>query len=212
MNAYDRYVLPKLIDIACGIGPVMRVRQSLIPRATGHVLEIGIGTGLNLPFYDAQKVHSIVGVDPAAQMHVRGAERARSIAIPVEMIAVDVQGIASEAARFDTIVMTFTLCSIADPLPALVEMRRVLKPDGQLLFAEHGLAPHRSVSQWQRRLTPAWKRVAGGCHLDRDITALITAAGFELRECRTSYLPGPTPMTYVYSGQAGVAQLEPESL
>ncbi|UAW98069.1 class I SAM-dependent methyltransferase [Halopseudomonas nanhaiensis] len=212
MNVYDRYVLPKLIDFACGIGPVMNVRRSLIPRASGEVLEIGIGTGLNLAFYDAEKVHSIIGVDPAAQMHALGAERARLIDIPVEMIAVDVQGIAAETARFDTIVMTFTLCSIVDPMPALIEMRRVLKPDGQLLFAEHGLSPHRSVSQWQHRLTPAWRRVAGGCHLDRDIGGLITAAGFELTECREEYIPGPKPMTYVYAGRARVERLQPETL
>lgn len=202
MNPYDRYVLPKLIDLACGISPVMHVRGAVVPQAGGEVLEVGIGTGLNLRYYDSAKVVSIVGVDPAAQMHALCQQRAKAIDIPVEMIALDVQGVASASARFDTIVMTFTLCSIVDPISALREMRRVLKPDGRLLFAEHGAAADRSVMRWQRRLTPTWKRFAGGCHLDRDIPELIAAGGFTITECQAGYLPGPKPLTYVYSGAA----------
>lgn len=202
MNPYDRYVLPRLIDLACGIGSVMEVRERLVPRASGDVLEIGIGTGLNLRYYDSSRVRSIIGVDPAAQMQGLGNQRASAIPIPIEMVGVDVHGIAADSARFDTVLMTFTLCSIIEPLPALAEMRRVLKPDGQLLFAEHGLAPHRSVRRWQTRLTPVWKRFAGGCHLDRNIPQLLTDAGFHIVECDARYLPGPRPMTYVYAGRA----------
>lgn len=202
MNPYDRYVLPKLIDLACGVGPVMQVRQGLISQASGDVLEVGIGTGLNLHYYDASKVRAIVGVDPAAQMHALGRRRASTLQIPIDMVSVDVHGIAAASATFDTVVMTFTLCSIVEPLSALEEMRRLLKPDGRLLFAEHGLAPHASISRWQTRLTPVWKRFAGGCHLDRNIPHLITQAGFHIVECEAAYLSGPKPMTYVYVGTA----------
>lgn len=202
MNPYERYVLPKLIDVACSAGNVMKARSKIVPQALGEVLEVGIGSGLNLPFYDTKRVSSIVGIDPAAQMQTLARKRASDISIPVEVIAVDVQGIHADTDRFDTIVLTFTLCSIDDPVSALQEMARVLKPDGRLLFCEHGLAPDLSVERWQHRLTPFWKPIAGGCHLDRDIPALIRASGFAINELSEAYLPGPRPMSYVYSGVA----------
>lgn len=202
MNPYERYVLPKLIDVACSTGNVMKARSKIVPQALGEVLEVGIGSGLNLPFYDPKKVSSIIGIDPAAQMQSLARKRATAIGIPVEVIAVDVQGIHADTDRFDTIVITFTLCSIDDPVPALREMARVLKPGGRLLFCEHGLAPDPSIERWQHRLTPFWKPMAGGCHLDRDIPALIRAGGFVIDELSEEYLPGPRPMSYVYSGVA----------
>lgn len=202
MNLYERYVLPKLIDVACSTGNVMKARSKIVPQAFGEVLEVGIGSGLNLQFYDPKKVSTIIGIDPAAQMQTLAQQRAADITIPVDVIAVDVQGIHADTDRFDTIVMTFTLCSIDDPISALQEMTRVLKPDGRLLFCEHGLAPDISVERWQHRLTPFWKPMAGGCHLDRDIPALIRAGGFVIDELSETYLPGPRPMSYVYSGVA----------
>ena len=202
MNPYERYALPKLIDVACSTGNVMKARSKIVPQAFGEVLEVGIGSGLNLQFYDPKKVSTIIGIDPAAQMQTLARQRAADINIPVEVIAVDVQGIHADTDRFDTIVMTFTLCSIDDPISALQEMTRVLKPDGRLLFCEHGLAPDVSVERWQHRLTPFWKPMAGGCHLDRDIPALIRAGGFVIDELSEAYLPGPRPMSYVYSGVA----------
>lgn len=202
VNPYERYILPKLIDVACSTGNVMKARSKIVPQALGEVLEVGIGSGLNLPFYDPKKVSSIIGIDPAAQMQSLARKRATAIGIPVEVIAVDVQGIHADTDRFDTIVMTFTLCSIDDPVPALREMARVLKPGGRLLFCEHGLAPDPSIERWQHRLTPFWKPMAGGCHLDRDIPALIRAGGFVIDELSEEYLPGPRPMSYVYSGVA----------
>jgi len=202
VNPYERYVLPKLIDVACSTGNVMKARSKIVPQALGEVLEVGIGSGLNLQFYDPKKVSTIIGIDPAAQMQTLAQQRAADITIPVDVIAVDVQGIHADTDRFDTIVMTFTLCSIDDPISALQEMTRVLKPDGRLLFCEHGLAPDISVERWQHRLTPFWKPMAGGCHLDRDIPALIRAGGFVIDELSEAYLPGPRPMSYVYSGVA----------
>jgi len=202
MQLYDRYVLPRLIDFACGLGDVMKQRSLLVPRAHGRVLEIGMGTGLNLSFYDPAKVSTIVGVDPAAQMQKLARERVARIGIPVQMVALELGEIRADTGSFDSIVCTFTLCSIPDAVGALKEMRRVLKPGGELLFCEHGLAPDASVRAWQHRLTPVWKPLAGGCHLDRDMPALIQAGGFTLRELVQDYLPGPRPMTYVYRGMA----------
>ncbi|MBB4865246.1 ubiquinone/menaquinone biosynthesis C-methylase UbiE [Pseudomonas nitritireducens] len=199
---YDRHALPRLIDFACGMGDVMKQRSLLVPRARGRVLEIGMGTGLNLSFYDPAKVSTIVGVDPAAQMQKLARSRAEAIGIPVEMVALELGQIRADVGSFDSIVCTFTLCSIPDAVAALQEMRRVLKPGGELLFCEHGLAPDAGVRTWQHRLTPVWKPLAGGCHLDRDMPALIESGGFQLRELIQDYLPGPRPMTYVYRGMA----------
>lgn len=202
MGLYDRYLLPRLIDFACGMGDVMKQRSLLVPRAHGRVLEIGIGTGLNLSFYDPAKVSTIVGVDPAAQMQTLARERVEQIDIPVEMVALELGEIRADAGSFDSVVCTFTLCSIPDAVAALKEMRRVLKAGGEFLFCEHGLAPDAGVRVWQNRLTPYWKPLAGGCHLNRDMPSLIEEGGFSIRELTCDYLPGPRPMTYVYRGMA----------
>ena len=180
---YEHHVLPHLIELACGAGPMMKTRSKLVPQAEGRVLEIGIGTGLNLSFYDTNRVSSITGVDPAAAMH----KRAR---------------IQAERHSFDTIVCTFTLCTIPDVPGAFEEMRRVLKPGGRLLFAEHGRAPEPSVSLWQDRLGPLWTPMAGGCHLNRDIPELIRAGGFSIEDMEAGYQKGWRPMSYVYRGSA----------
>lgn len=202
MNFYDQHVLPHLIDFACGMGAVMKTRAQIVPQAEGRVLEIGIGSGLNLSFYDPAKVSLIVGVDPSAAMQKLARQRAAEISIPVEMIALELGQIQAADASFDSIVCTFTLCTIPDAGAALKEMRRVLKPGGKLLFSEHGLAPDLPVVRWQQRLTPLWKPLAGGCHLNRDIPALIEAGGFSIGQLDSSYLKGPRPMTWVSRGWA----------
>lgn len=202
MNLYDQHVLPHLIDFACGMGAVMKTRAQIVPQAEGRVLEIGIGSGLNLSFYDPTKVSVIVGVDPSAAMQKLAQQRAAEISIPVEMIALELGQIQAADASFDSIVCTFTLCTIPDAMAALQEMRRVLKPGGKLLFSEHGLAPDLPVVRWQHRLTPLWKPFSGGCHLNRDIPALIRAGGFSIGQLDSSYLKGPRPMTWVSRGWA----------
>ncbi|MDP3977031.1 MAG: class I SAM-dependent methyltransferase [Pseudomonas sp.] len=202
MHLYDRYILPHLIEFACGMGEVMQARAQIVPLARGRVLEIGIGSGLNLPFYDADHVNAIVGVDPSAEMQRLGRERVARSAIPVQMIALELGQIQAADASFDSIVCTFTLCTIPDAAAALKEMRRVLRPGGRLLFCEHGLAPDAPVVRWQNRLTPYWKPLAGGCHLNRDIPTLIGAGGFTIEQLQTGYLKGPRPMTFVYRGWA----------
>jgi SAM-dependent methyltransferase len=190
MNAYERYLLPRLIDSACGAAPVRRQRRRVVPRARGVVLEIGIGTGRNLPFYDPQRVQRLIGVDPSAAAWRLAAGRLRGVPFPVEFIGLPGEELPLDPASVDTIVMTYSLCSIPDPAAALAGMRRVLRPGGELLFCEHGLAPDARVQRWQRRLDPLWRRIAGGCHLDRDIGGLLRAGGFRPQDAQSAYLPG----------------------
>ncbi|WP_428312650.1 class I SAM-dependent methyltransferase [Hydrocarboniphaga sp.] len=205
MNLYDRFVLPHLIDCVCGIGPVMEQRAALIPRARGKVLEIGAGSGLNFRYYDASRVDSIHALDPSEGMNTLARKRAAGIGIPVQTLALGAETIQADDASFDTVVSTFTLCTIPDAVSALKEMRRVLRPGGELLFCEHGSAPDASVRRWQQRLTPLWKPLAGGCHLNRDVPAMLRDGGFRLADMEQRYLPGPKPMMYVYRGGATAA-------
>lgn len=204
MNWYDRHVLPYLIDFACGLPMVQAQRRLLVPQAQGRVLEVGMGTGRNLPFYDRQRVSFVVGVDPAMQMHRLAQRRSRQAGIAVELMGLSAEHLPATDASFDTVVCTYTLCSIPDPLQALHEMRRVLVPGGRLLFCEHGRAPDETVRRWQDRLQPLWGPLAGGCHLGRDVPALLEAAGFAAT-MQSAYLAGPRPMTFHYWGHAQAA-------
>ncbi len=204
MNWYDRHVLPYLMDFACGLPMVQAQRRLLVPQAQGRVLEVGMGTGRNLPFYDRQRVSFVVGVDPAMQMHRLAQRRSRQAGIAVELMGLSAEHLPATDASFDTVVCTYTLCSIPDPLQALHEMRRVLVPGGRLLFCEHGRAPDETVRRWQDRLQPLWGALAGGCHLGRDVPALLEAAGFAAT-MQSAYLAGPRPMTFHYWGHAQAA-------
>lgn len=203
-NWYDRHVLPYVIDLACGVRPVARQRQKVVPLAQGKVLEIGIGTGLNIPFYDKQRVTTITGVDPALRMHRLARKRIAQAGLDVDLIGLSAEKLPVDDASFDTVVCTYTLCTIPDPAAALAEMRRVLKPGGKLLFSEHGHAPDKSVATWQTRLQPYWRKLAGGCMLDRDIPLLLRDAGFA-SNVQSRYLPGPKFVSYHYWGEATVA-------
>lgn len=199
---YERHVLPYLIDLACGIGPVQQQREKVVPRAAGRVLEIGIGTGLNLPHYDARRVERVIGLDPGTEMHRLARKRLAGSGLQVELVGLSAERIPYDDASFDCVLVTFSLCTIPDPVVALREMRRVLKPGARLLFCEHGRAPDAAVARWQDRLTPLWSRLAGGCHLNRDIPALLAEAGFVCKDLQTMYLPGPRALTYNYWGSA----------
>jgi ubiquinone/menaquinone biosynthesis C-methylase UbiE len=202
MNLYDQYLLPHLIDFACGLGPVQQQRAKIVPLASGNVLEIGVGTGLNLPFYDKSRVTRLTALDPAAQMNAKAQRRMRAAGLDVEMLVLSAEEIPMPDASFDTVVCTFTLCTIPDPVAALREMRRVLKPDGRLLYCEHGAAPDASVRRWQERVNPLWRPIAGGCNLDREIPHLLESAGFRIETLERMYLPGPRIFTYNYWGVA----------
>jgi ubiquinone/menaquinone biosynthesis C-methylase UbiE len=180
----------------------MRQRAKVIPSASGQVLEIGIGSGLNVPFYDAGKVQRLWGLDPSPETWALASGEVRTAPFPVAFLSAGAEAIPLDASSVDTIVITYSLCSIPDATAALAEMRRVLRPGGRLLFVEHGLAPDESVRKWQRRITPLWKKVAGGCHLDRDIPGLLRECGFRIAELETMYLPGWRPATFNYWGAA----------
>lgn len=205
MSLYSKHVLPHLIDLGMRNKRAARARAEWIPQARGDVLEIGIGSGLNLPLYSSD-VRCVYGVDPSIELLGMARERAAGQTVTIEFIsqaAEEPLPLGDES--IDTVVMTWTLCSIANPLKALQQIKRVLKPSGSVLFIEHGRAPDRSVAVWQDRLTPTWKRISGGCHLNRKIDELIVAAGLQITELRTFYLPGPRLVTYTYQGLARVA-------
>ena len=202
MGWYSKYILPQVVHFTCGLKPNMRQREKVVPRARGRVLEVGIGSGLNFPFYDATKVTKVWGLEPSPEM-TRMAERsARALRFEVEFIALPGEAIPLDDHSVDTVLVTYTLCTIPDTLPALRHMRRVLRPGGELIFCEHGAAPDASVRLWQDRMDPLWKRLAGGCHLNRPIPALIEAGGFRISTMETMYLPGWRPATFNYWGAA----------
>lgn len=202
MGLYGRYVLPRVIHFTCGLKPNMRQREKVVPHARGRVLEVGIGSGLNLPFYDPANVSKVWGLDPASEM-TRIAERAaRSLPFEVEFIGLPGDEIPLDDGSVDTVVVTYTLCTIPDAAAALRQMSRVLRPGGELLFCEHGAAPDASVRRWQDRLNPLWKRLGGGCNLNRPIPALIEAGGFRIKKLDTMYIPGWRPASFNYWGVA----------
>ncbi len=190
MGFYDRVVLPRVLEWTCGSKPVRRQRQKVVPLAEGRVLEIGIGTGLNLPFYDAAKVERIIGLEPAEQMLRRAKARSGNLPFEVAYLALEGERIPLDRQSVDTVLVTYTLCTIPDAMNALEGMRRVLKPGGRLIFCEHGIAPDAAVRRWQNRLNPLWGRLGGGCNLNRDIPALIEGSGFDIDDLSNAYLPG----------------------
>lgn len=201
MSLYARYILPSLLDLGMRSAEATRFREQVVPGARGVVLEIGVGSGLNLRFYPAH-VDRVLAIDSSPELLLMARKRSSAAAIRIDLVEASAEALPLKSTSIDTAVMTFTLCSIADPARALAEIRRVLKPSGELRFAEHGLAPDASVQRWQHRLNPLWRRVAGGCNLDRKMDALIASSGFRIVELSVRYATGPRPMTYVYSGRA----------
>ena len=187
---YDRKILPALLTCDCSSPPMMKQRAKVVPQARGKVLELGIGMGLNLQFYDPAKVESVAGVDPAAELRARAQAAPRDPRLAVEVADGTAEALPFGDASFDTVVCTFTLCSVHTPRAALDEARRVLKPGGRFLFCEHGLSPDADVAKWQRRVEPIWKRLAGGCRLTRPVASAIAEAGFALERVETMYVPG----------------------
>ena len=203
MGLYDRHILPWLLDTAMSAKPITYQRRKVVPRAEGRVLEIGFGAGHNLPFYDPKKVERLWALEPSAEMRARAAERVAASPIPLEFLDLPGEQIPLDADAADTILITYTMCTIPDVRKALGEMRRVLKPTGRMIFCEHGEAPDDSVQRWQRRITPVWKAIGGGCHVGRPIPKLIRDAGFRVDDMETMYLPGtPRFAGFNYWGSA----------
>jgi len=202
MGLYSDVILPRLCDFAMRNKRLMPYRQRVIGAAEGRVIEIGVGSGLNLPFYRLP-VKEILALEPAPKL-VAMARRALlpDPGIPVSFVEASAEAIPLDDQSVDTVVTTWTMCTIPQTTIALGEMRRVLRPNGKLLFVEHGLAPDESVRRWQDRLTPAWRCISGGCHLNRPIRAMIEGAGFRVDRVETGYMPGLKPMAFMYEGSA----------
>jgi ubiquinone/menaquinone biosynthesis C-methylase UbiE len=201
MSFYSTYVLPRITDFVMRNEENAKQRAKLVPRAEGDVLEVAIGSGLNLAHY-GNSVRRLFGVDPSPRLLQMARARTRGLPFPVELVERSAEMLPFDDATMDTVVVTWGLCSVPNPIDALREMKRVLKPSGRLLFVEHGKSSDPAVGRWQDRMNPIWKAVAGGCNLNRPIDELVRAAGFQIAELRTEYLPGPRLMTFTYHGAA----------
>jgi SAM-dependent methyltransferase len=201
MGFYQHQVLPRLLHFAMRQPPLLPFRERVIGGARGRVLEIGIGSGLNLPLY-GPAVDTVIGLEPSPELLRMARDRAATARVPVELLEASAEAVPLDTASIDTMVMTWTLCTIPDPHSALAELRRVLKPGGALLFVEHGRAPELAVARWQDRLDPLWRRIAGGCHLNREIDTLIAGSGFRIDALANARLPGPRTHTFLYEGRA----------
>jgi ubiquinone/menaquinone biosynthesis C-methylase UbiE len=199
MGFYEHHIVPHLVNLAMRNRELAPYRRRIISLAQGRVLEIGVGSGLNLPLY-TNRATEILGLEPHPKLLDMASQKVEHI--PTKLIEASAESIPLEDHSIDTVVTSWTLCTIPDVSAALAEMRRILKPTGQLLLVEHGLAPDEKVRRWQHRLTPVWKQIAGGCHLDRPIAELVRNAGFRIDRLETGYMRGPKPMTFMYEGIA----------
>ena len=204
MAFYEDRVLPHLVNCACSTKPTRKQREKIVHLAEGDVLEIGFGSGLNLPFYDAQKVRKIWGLEPSEGMRRKAEPMIDESDLDVEFIDLPGETIPLEANSVDTVLVTYSLCTIPDADTALEGMNRVLKPGGSLLYCEHGISPDENVRRWQHRLNSAWGWFTGGCNMNRDIPDLITNAGFEITTDERMYIPGMKILSYNYWGSAKV--------
>jgi len=202
MGLYTRFILPKIVNVTCGTKPCMRQRAKVVPFAFGSVLEVGFGSGLNLAFYDKAKVWHVWALDPSRELWEMAEERVRGAGVPVEFLLAGAEEIPLPDRSADTVLVTYTLCTLPDVARALREMARVLKPGGELVFTEHGLAPDENVRRWQNRLNPIWSAFGGGCNLNRPIPSLLEQGGYRLREISSMYIPGWRPASFNYWGRA----------
>jgi ubiquinone/menaquinone biosynthesis C-methylase UbiE len=202
MSFYQHYIIPRLTHLAMRQKQLLPFRQRIIGAAQGRVLEIGIGSGLNFPLYDAG-VRSVIGLEPSTELLNMARARAEAAAAPVKLLDASAEAIPLDSGSVDTVVTTWTLCTIPNVARALGEMRRVLRPGGALLFVEHGRTPEPDIARWQDRLDPLWSRLAGGCHLNRKIDDLIGGNGFRIERIKNARLPGPRTHTFLYEGKAG---------
>ena len=203
MGLYNKYVLPKVLNCTCGSKPINYQRKKVVPLAKGLVLDVGIGSGLNIPFYDMTKIDKVIGLDPSVELNGLAIDVAEENNVDVDFMLCGAEDIPLPDNHVDTVLITYTMCTIPEVMEANKEMLRVLKPEGRLIFCEHGLAPDPKVAKWQSRIDPIWGKIAGGCHLNRNIPDLISSAGFEIENMEQMYLPStPSIAGYNYWGSA----------
>lgn len=203
MGFYDKYILPKFLNCACGSKPINYQRDKIVPLAKGIVLDIGIGSGLNIPFYNKSKIDYLYGLDPSEELIKLAKPVAKKNEFEIEFLQCGAEAIPLPDNSIDTVLITYTMCTIPDIKLSNSEIMRVLKAEGQLLFCEHGLAPDKNIAKWQRRINPIWSKIAGGCNLNRDIPKLITSSGFKILNMEEMYLPStPKFAGYNYWGVA----------
>jgi len=200
---WERHGVPRLIKCACSQGQIMKLRSKVVPRARGHVLELGCGGGINMEFYRPGLIESFSGLDPSPELLTMSVAAAAARGIEADIREGVGEAMPFESGQFDTVVTTFTLCSVGDQAAVLNEIRRVLKPGGTALFLEHGAAPDAGVAKWQRRIEPVWKRVGGNCHLTRPISEAYEKAGFAVDRQAAAYIPKtPRPFGWTEYGAA----------
>ena len=205
MGLYDKYVLPKVLNCTCGSKPIQYQRKKVVPLAEGVVLDVGIGSGLNIPFYDMNKIDKVLGLDPSEELNNIAKGVAEENEVNIDFMLCGAEDIPLPDNHVDTLLITYTMCTIPEVAAANKEMLRVLKPGGKFIFCEHGLAPDTNVAKWQGRINPLWGKIAGGCNLNRDIPELITSAGFEIENLEQMYLPStPRFAGYNFWGSARI--------
>ena len=204
-KAYEKFVLPKVLDVCCSTKPITYQRNKIVPNAEGTILEIGIGSGLNIPYYQKSNIKKIYGLDPSPELCEMAKKAAHNNEIKIDFLIEGAEEIKLPSQSIDTVLITYTLCSIPNPNDALKEMKRVLKHDGKILFCEHGAAPDLNVFKWQNRINPLWGKLFGGCNINRDIPSIILNSGFKINNLEQMYLPRtPKIVGYNYWGSATI--------
>ena len=203
MGFYDKYILPKFLNCACSSKSINYQRDKIVPLAKGVVLDVGIGSGLNVPFYNKSTIDYLYGLDPSEELIKLAKPVAKKNEFKIEFLQCGAEAIPLPDNSIDTVLITYTMCTIPDIKLSNSEIMRVLKTEGQLLFCEHGLAPDKNIAKWQRRINPIWNKIAGGCNLNRDIPNLITSSGFKILNMEEMSLPStPKFAGYNYWGVA----------
>ena len=203
MSFYDKYILPKVLNCTCASKPIRYQRDKIVPLAEGVVLDVGIGSGLNIPFYNKSKINYLYGLDPSKELLDLAKSIAKENQLEVDFLQCSAESIPLPDRSIDTVLITYTMCTIPDVALSNSEIMRVLKDDGKLLFCEHGLAPDKNIAKWQKRINPLWGKIAGGCNLNRDIPKLISSSGFKISNMEEMYLPStPKFAGYNYWGVA----------
>lgn len=203
MSFYEKKILPKVLDLLCGSSPINYQRKKIVPKVSGNVLEIGIGSGLNLPHYKTSNISKITALDPSEELTDIAKKRISELDLDIDIMNCGAEEIPLKSEYFDSILVTYTLCSIENLVDSMKEIRRVIKDDGILFFCEHGIAPDLKTQKWQNRINPIWKRLMGGCNINRDIPDIISNSRLEIVDLETMFLPGtPRIAGFNYWGTA----------